>query len=504
VTGWPDQPVIYEIDTWPWLRDLSSRAGRASLTLSEVPAEAWDAVVPAGVDAIWLMGVWERSPAGLQIALRDDRLTASFRATLPDLGPDDVVGSPYCVRRYVADDRLGGPAGLATAREELRARGARLVLDYVPNHVAPDHPWVVEHPERFVHGSADERAAAPDAWFDVNGEILAHGRDPYFPPWPDVVQLNAFSPSTRAAMADTLIEIGAQCDGVRCDMAMLVLNDVFAKTWGAWVGSPPQEELWPAVLAATRDRHPEMVFIAEAYWDLEWELQQQGFDFCYDKRLYDRLAHESAASVRAHLAADLGYQRKLVRFTENHDEPRAATALPGDRARAAAVGIATLPGATLWHEGQFQGRRVQLPVFLGRRPDEPVDAETRAFYGRLLAAVAGEVAGQPVRDGAWSLLPTTGWPDNSTNENLAAWAWTRPESGTVVVINLSDAPAQGRVRLPWPELAHGVRTMTDLLTGGRLERDGSELVDPGLFVDLPAWGFHVLAADLLPWEPPPS
>ncbi|HVN13099.1 MAG TPA: alpha-amylase family glycosyl hydrolase [Kineosporiaceae bacterium] len=499
MTGWPDQPVVYEVDTWPWLRDLSG-PGVPLLRLDQLPAEAWDAVVPAGVDAVWLMGVWERSPAGLAVALANPSLMSSFRAALPDLTPDDVVGSPYCIRRYVVDERLGGPAALAIAREQLRQRGARLVLDFVPNHVAPDHPWVLEHPERFVRGTAADRARDPDLWFDVEGEVVAHGRDPYFPPWPDVVQLDAFSPSTRDAMAETLIDIGEQCDGVRCDMAMLLLTDVFEKTWGSWVGPAPQEELWPGVLARVRGRHPDMVFVAEAYWDLEWELQQQGFDFCYDKRLYDRLVHEGGGSVRAHLGADLGYQRKLVRFTENHDEPRAATALPGDRARAAAVTIATLPGATLWHEGQFEGRRVQLPVFLGRRPAEPVAPELQAFSRRLLAAVSGH----RLRDGAWSLLASTGWPDNRTNDNLVAWAWSRADAGHVVVVNLSDAPAQGRIPLPWPQLAHGLRTLEELLTNARLDRDGSELVDPGLFVDLPAWGYHVLALSLLPWEPPPS
>src|SRR3954452_22994886 len=486
MTGWPGQPVIYEVDTWPWLTDLAAAAGR-SVTLGDVPAQAWDAVVPRGVDAVWLMGVWDRSPAGRAIAEGDPALTAAFRSALPDLTPADVVGSPYCVRRYVADQRLGGPEGLAVAREELRLRGARLLLDYVPNHVAPDHPWVREHPERFVRGTPGDLAEHPEAWFDADGQVLACGRDPYFPPWPDVVQLDAFSEGTREAMARTLVDIGNQCDGVRCDMAMLLLNRVFASTWGDRVGRAPQEELWPGVLAAVRAERPDMLFVAEAYWDLEWELQQLGFDACYDKRLYDRLVHEGAPSVRAHLAADLGYQRGLLRFTENHDEPRAASALPGERARAAAVVVATLPGATLWHEGQFEGRRVHLPVFLGRRPAEPADDAGAAFARRLIAAVAES----GMRDGAWSLLTTSGWPDNPSHENLAAWAWTRPDAGHVVVVNLSDAPAQGRVPLPWPEVARAIPTLVDLLTGAQLERDGAELVDPGLFVDLPAWGFHV-------------
>ena len=491
VNAWPAQPVVYEVDTWPWLHDLSTAA--RSVTLAEVPDEAWDAVVPDGVDAVWLMGVWERSPAGLAVALADDGLLAAFRAALPDLSEDDVVGSPYCVRRYVVDERLGGPEGLARAREQLRRRGARLVLDFVPNHVAPDHPWVHEHPERFVRGTPDDLARDPAGWIEVDGQVLARGRDPYFPPWPDVVQLNAFAAQTRAAMTSTLTGIGDQCDGVRCDMAMLLLNDVFAKTWGAYAGHPAGEELWPEVLGRVRAAHPQLLVMAEAYWDLEWVLQQQGFDACYDKRLYDRLVHEEAGSVRGHLGADVSYQRALVRFTENHDEPRAATAL-GERERAAAVVVATLPGVTLWHQGQFEGRRVQLPVFLGRRPAEPEDPELRVFHLRLLAAVAGA----RMREGVWTLLEATGWPDNRSAVNLAAWAWRREDAGHVVVVNLSPAPAQGRVRLPWPDLAGGDHVLEDLLTGTRYERAGDELVGPGLYVDLPPWGFHVLALNPSP------
>jgi hypothetical protein len=492
-TGWPDSPVIYEVNTWSWLRRLSGEAGRP-LTLADVPDSAWDAVVPAGVDAVWLMGVWERSPAGLQIARNDDELMDSFRAALPDLVPDDIVGSPYCIRRYAVDDRLGGPTALATAREQLRRRSALLVLDYVPNHVSPDHPWVRAHPERFVRGSAEDLVRAPNAWLDLHGQVLAHGRDPYFPPWPDVVQLNAFAQETRDATAEVLVGIGEQCDGVRCDMAMLMLNDVFARTWATWAGDPPEEEFWPGVLARVHSRHPHLLFIAEVYWDLEWRLQQQGFDYCYDKRLYDRLVHENAASVRAHLLADHEYQRRLMRFIENHDEPRAATALGAARASAAAVAVATLPGAELWHDGQFEGLRRRLPVFLGRRPAEPVDDAVRTFYHRLLTVVAE----RRLRSGTWSLLDCTGWEDNPTSRNLVAWSWrSAADTGHVIVVNLSDAPAQARIPLPWHELAgKGVRQVEDLLHQLRFERDGAELVSPGVFVDLPPWGFHLLAVDL--------
>jgi len=154
---------------------------------------------------------------------------------------------------------------------------------------------------------------------------------------------------------ETVSSIASQCDGLRCDMAMLLLNQIFERTWGSRAGQRPSTEYWGDVVPAIKKEHPDFRFIAEAYWDLEWELQQRGFDFCYDKRLYDRLEHENAESVRLHLCADLGYQEKLLRFLENHDEPRAAAAFPAAKEKAAAVTVSTLPGARLFHEGQFEG-----------------------------------------------------------------------------------------------------------------------------------------------------
>jgi hypothetical protein len=490
MTGWPAQPMIYEINTVVWLTELSRRNGRR-VTLGDVPTAAWDEIAMPGIDAVWLMGVWERSPAGLRIALRNDELQASFRQALQDLRPGDVIGSPYCVRRYVVEEALGGPDGLVVARAELDRRGIRLLLDYVPNHVAPDHPWLVEHPENFVHGDAEDLARWPDAFVEVAGHVFAHGRDPYFPPWPDVVQLNAFSPALRSITAETLVTIGDQADGVRCDMAMLLMNDIFARTWGGRVSPAPADDYWTQVIPEVRQRHPDMLFVAEAYWDLEWALQQHGFDHCYDKRLYDRLLHEGPESVRAHLCADLAYQRRLVRFLENHDEPRAAATMPPDKERAAAVMIATLPGAVLWHEGQFDGRRIRPPVFLTRRPGEPTNEGLHDFYDRLLAAVGSA----QMRSGQWQLLDCIGWPDNPTHRNLLAWRWTADSRRYLTVVNFSDHPAQGHVRLPWADLPGRRWQLQELLGGTTCERDGDELVEPGLFVGLDGWRWHLVSLE---------
>ena len=175
-TLWPRRPVIYEINTWVWLNALS-RDYQRPITLDSVPAEQWDVLALPGVDAIWLMGVWERSPAGIRIANENASLQGDFRSALLDYTYVDNVGSAYCVRRYVVDEHLGGPVGLATARQMLAQRGLRLMLDFVPNHVAPDAPWVFEHPEYFIQGTREDLAQAPAAFFEAGGTVIANGRD---------------------------------------------------------------------------------------------------------------------------------------------------------------------------------------------------------------------------------------------------------------------------------------------------------------------------------------
>src|SRR4029079_2224604 len=205
-------------------------------------------------------------------------------------------------------------------------------------------------------------------------------------------------------------------------------------------------------------------------------------------RLYDRLEHDNAEAVRLHLCADSGYQQKLVRFIENHDEPRAAATFPAPKARSAAVTVSTLQGAVLFHDGQFDGRRVRLPVFLRRRPKEPVDRGLFEFYVRLLRILRGG----DLKSGQWQLCERTGWPDNQSHLNLVVWSWTNEYTHHLIVVNLSDQSSQGRIRIPAPALAGRTWRMTDELSGMIYEREGHELQQDGLYVELDAWGCHVL------------
>jgi hypothetical protein len=479
--------VVHEVFTWVWLADLEAVAGRP-VTLADVPDSVWDDIARPGIDAVWLMGVWNRSPEGARIASTNAAMRSDAERALRGLVDAHIVGSAYCGRGYEVDPRLGSDEGLAIARAKLAERGVRLVLDFVPNHVAPDHEWTRTHPEYFVRGTADDLARDPASFIEVEGNILACGRDPYFPAWPEVVQFDASRADVRRAATDVVEGIADRCDGVRCDMAMLMLDDVFARTWGARATGPDNDRgYWRPLIESVRATHPDFVFWAEAYWDLEPVLVEQGFDACYDKRLYDRMVHhEPASSIRAHLGADVGYQRHMLRFVENHDEPRAASVFDRPAHQAALASVMTLPGVALLHEGEADGRRLRTPVTLGRRAVEETDGELRSFVDRLLRAVSGGL-----RRGTWQLVPIDGWPDNESAERLMAWAWEYSEQRHLVVVNPSDARADGMVRLPWTELG-GPCTLVDLLSGARFERDGSKIAADGLYVALDPDGIHLL------------
>ena len=332
--------------------------------------------------------------------------------------------------------------------------------------------------------------------------VFAHGKDPYFPAWKDTVQVNFASYETRSFMKQQLLKIGSLCDGVRCDMAMLVLNEIFYKTWGRNVGSEILgfEEFWPSAIEGVKKSFPDFLFIAEVYWDLEWKLQQQGFDYTYDKRLIDRLKHESVNSIRQHLLADYNFQIKLVRFLENHDEDRILSQFHSKKAEASALAVYTLPGLRFFYQGQWEGRKIRLPVQLGREPDEskcscminldleevydqnslekwmdPVCYCTYSFYSNFLTTI-----NRPIfKFGDWELWDLSNLVANEgTTDHLLAWSWKYEEEEILVVINYSDYNFKGAMPNYW-----GYEKADNLVNSHPIELNQENRFK----VDLPAW-----------------
>jgi glycosidase len=485
-------PSLFQINTRVRLSELSASLGRAA-TLDDLTDVELDQLARDGFDLVWLLGVWQTGEAARRVSASNPEWLAEYHRVLPDFRESDVSGSCFAVRDYHVHADFGGDDALARLRERLRARGLRLILDFVPNHVAPDHRWVGEHPEFIVAGTEETLAAQPQNYRRLESaggsRILAFGRDPYFSGWPDTVQLNYGNRALQDAMLGELQRIAHQCDGVRCDMAMLVLPDVFERTWG--IAASP---FWPRATAAVRAEVPGFLFLAEVYWDLEWTLQQQGFDYTYDKRLYDRLEHGPARPVREHLRAGLDFQDHLVRFIENHDEPRAAVTFGPERHRAAAVITFLTPGLRFFHQGQREGKRLRIPTHLGRGPVETPDASLGTFYRALLDCVKDPV----FRDGQWQLLDARpAWQENGTNDAFIAFSWTAPGARRLVVVNYAGHQSQCYVALPWGDLDTRTWRLRDRLGEAVYDREGAGLSTEGLYLDMPAWGHHVMEMQAL-------
>lgn len=489
-------PLVYEVNTRVLLRELSQATGM-KITLATIPDKVIDAWAGLGFDAVWLMGIWTTGTLGREIALEHAGLRSDYRLVLPDLTNEDVLGSPYAVKAYVVSPMLGGTDGLKQLRRRLEKKGLGVILDYVGNHTARDHRWVSSHPDLYVNGLPEQAETDPGRYFKAETSVgvrsIAYGRDPSYPGWTDTAQLNYFNSDLRKRMTKLLGKIADQCDGVRCDMAMLMLNSVFERTWGRSVvpdgGPVPETEFWTEAVTKVRESHPRFLFIAEAYWDMGWDLQKLGFDYTYDKRLYDRLLHEGAASVYDHLTADIEFQLKSVRFIENHDERRAADVLPSPLWHCAAATImSTIPGMTLFHEGQLHGRVVKLPVQLGRRSAENPSPMIECFYEKLLECLRSPV----FREGNWSLLQARpAWHENGTWQNFISSWWESDSLGTrFVVVNYS--PHSGQCYIPLPvNPAEGGLEFRDLMGPAMYYREAAGVAGKGMFFDLPEYALHI-------------
>ncbi len=477
-------PSLYQINTRVWLTELAQKLRRPA-TLDDIPDAELDRLVRAPAST-----GFGCSAFGKQVP----RL-GRFPAPIPSGDVSSRKHSPICAKKTSAVRGLPSPPTTCTPVWAatlpclacvcaLQKRGLKLMLDFVPNHMGLGHPWVNDHPEHFIEGNELDLAHAPQNYVWAKRQsgdlLLAHGRDPYFPGWPDTLQLNYARPETQEAMIGELCKIAGQCDGVRCDMAMLVLPEVFERTWGKRAPL-----FWPKATARVRDRVPGFLFMAEVYWDLEWTLQQQGFDYAYDKRLYDRLREGHARPVREHFHAGLDYQDKLARFLENHDEPRAAATFSPEVHRAAAVITFLSPGLRFFHQGQFEGRKKRISPHLVRAPEEPVDAEIKKFYDRLLGVLRHPI----IREGQWQLLDCApGWEGNGTNDCFLVFAWRDAKGETLLAaVNYAANQSQCHVRLPFADLAGKKWQLQDQLSPANYAWNGDDLLGRGLYLDMTPW-----------------
>jgi len=464
---------LYELNVRTWSSERGTELGRPA-TLDDLP-DTWLAhLAEHGFTWLYLMGVWPTGELARLASLADVSLRQYLVSVLPGATEADITGSPLAPASYTCDPALGGDAALERLRDRARSFGMALMLDYVPNHVGLDHHWLTEHPEWFIRGDEAALAREPETWIRLPTGIFAHGRDPFFAPWRGTVQLDYANPVVQDASIAQAADIAGRCDGLRCDVAMLLLPDVFAGTWRRQI--PP---FWKRCLDEIRALHPGTLFMAEVYWNREYELQQAGFDFTYDKILYDRLLSGESESIRVHLRAGLDYQGHCVRFLENHEEQRAAARFPNaDHHRGALFLTGMAPGMLLCHFGQEDGRALHSSLHARRRPPEAGSDAHRRAYKDLL-----RLLGEPARqDGTWSLC------ESRSGGPLIGMLWTlQSHHSLLVVVNTSWGHATGHLDLG--VLASRDCQLQDVFgQAAPCAIESDVLRREGLRLDLPPWG----------------
>lgn len=485
---------IYEINTRVWLKRFSSESGAA--TLKDVPNEYWQSLRDLGMDYVWLMGVWKTNESVIEEYCFEPGLVNDYKRALKDFKNEDVIGSPYSIDQYEISPLVGTHEDLLNLKEYLNSIGLKLILDFVSNHFSVHSSLVESNPELFL--SADEEFYKRDShtYFKANNaenKIFAHGRDPFFPAWQDTIQLNYFYPGTRQFIIDTIKELTNICDGIRCDMAMLSLNNVFDNTWSGLLTNgnyeKPSVEFWRECINEVKEKDDSFIFIGEAYWDLEWELQRLGFDYTYDKKLLDRLMIGQIDEIRGHLMADEGFQKKSVRFIENHDEDRALSTFGSDKSKAAAVIMSTINGMRLYHDGQIEGKRIRLPVQLGREPNESENECISNIYKTILEITNSEI----FKFGKWELVEIDpAWEGNKTHNNILFWMITNNERKRLVIVNYSREVSQGKINIPLNNYPEKFK-LKDLLNSKTYYRKTKEVKNDGLFVELGPYKSHIFS-----------
>jgi len=480
---------IYEINTRVWIK----RFARNNKTpkLIDVPNDYWQNLFSKGIKYVWLMGIWETVPEAIEKYCFDDGLVSEYYKALPNWNREDIIGSPYAIDNYIINKSLASTSEFNQLKENLNKLGLKIILDFIPNHFSADTSLLKTNPEIFLAGNDELFSEEEQTYFKGTDEnIYAHGRDPNFPAWQDTIQVNYFSESARSFMINTLKKITKLCDGVRCDMAMLPMNHIFQNTWQKpleMLGlNRIEEEFWVNAIEEIKNINGDFIFIAESYWESEWRLQQLGFYFTYDKKLLDRLECCDAEIILNHLQADNEFQKKSIRFLENHDEARAVTTFGIAKSKAAAVVVSTIQGTTLFHDGQFEGNGVRLPVQLGREPKEEINNSLVEFYDKLLSIVNHPI----FNDGSWSLLTPIQLEEDFSFQNILSWEWRLGNEKRIIVVNYSDSSAYCRIKFD-VNRKQKIATLADLLNDTEYDREVGEIEDLGLFIHLEAFESHI-------------
>jgi len=433
------------------------------------------------------MGVWTLGAFGLHHDRTSPDLLSSYSRALPGYTQDDIIGSPFAVTNYTCNPSIGSDTDIANLKKKLNGMGLLLMLDYVPNHSAVDAPWATSNPDYYVRAPKGTQPPYDANTYYTNG--LAFGSAGGGGAWPDTIQINIWNPTLRQLRTKELLHVASLSDGIRCDMAYLLLNTPFSQNWGlqlqSWGWQKPSSEWWSDAISAVKAQYPNIIFLAEVYSPYEGQLQQIGFDYTYDKQIRDKLGNGNLEDIRNWIGSNNPrFVTKSCHYISNHDEQRGPSYFGSWwRSDAAALLLYTLPGMRYYWWSDMLGYRYQLDVHLRRQQNDAVVPEVQTLYSSLL-----KITSDPVfRFGQWTYLNVQ---QTDTSWRLIAYKWTYNGQKRLCVLNFSDQQGWGNVILSDATPGgngNDTISVTDLLSGESFPRSAKSLQTSGLTVGVNSW-----------------
>jgi hypothetical protein len=395
---WMPNLVLLAKTVYVWLDQLGKKYGRAITTLEQIPDEELDTLARWGFNGLWLIGIWERSPASRRIKQK--------------CGNPEALASAYSLFRYEVAADLGGEKALQNFKQRAAARGIRLATDMVPNHMGIDSPWVCEHPEWFVslekspfpaytfNGediSSDPRVAIyiEDHYYDRSDAAVVfkwverksgvvhyiyHGNDGTRMPWNDTAQLNYLHLKVRETVMQTILAVARKFPIIRFDAAMTLTRHHYQRLWYPLPGSggdiPSRSgqgmgqeqfdrsmpnEFWREVVDRVAREVPDTLLLAEAFWLMEsYFVRTLGMHRVYNSAFMNFLKDEENGKFRVSLKNVLEFNpeilKRFVNFMNNPDEETALAQFGnGDKYFGVCTLLATLPGLPMFGHGQIEG-----------------------------------------------------------------------------------------------------------------------------------------------------
>jgi len=482
--------LVYQIDIREFFYRHKSK-NPSIKNLLDLPAEFFDDLKSIGVDFLWLLGIYEPSLASREISISMKDLHKKYYSSLPDWKEEDVIGSPYAITSYKISREFGGEEVYKKFREKIRKNyKLKVILDFVPNHFAIDSPVVQKHPEFFIRATEEQKNQRPDDFItlNINGKeyIFAHGREPFSPVWKDTLQIDYRSKSAREFMMKELLKLSKKCDGVRCDMSMLLLSDVFFDNWKDYPLPddyvPAAQEFWSDAISKVKKENPDFIFIAEVYWHREGDLLNLGFDYVYDKIIYEFLVNNQVDLINEYIKQNYTNRKNRFIFLENHDEQRSAHIFTSSKLQAGATLIYTLPGMKLIYDGQLEGREFHHAIQLRRLQEENEKSYIKTFYRTLFSAIKKS----SIPEAYFKLLePIPAWEGSPAYHNFIIYLYEDEKfNKDLVVINLSPYQSQCKVKIESYDVINKKFLIKDRLSDEEYVRDGNEMFYQGLYLDL--------------------